>query len=631
LRLRDEVLNEEVDGYVKEQFVKVSDEVLLDFSYRSFYGFYRGDNVFSDKGGLVSLVAVVEKQYEVLRELAIEGKMAILWANMYDEQLLNKINQRFRLDQYRNVVYESNVGDIIADRGRQMEALGIRENLRLLGNNNLFVDTTEAHDKLLYIHDKLPGYQATTLDNGLPGLTYSTETWNRYWDFIGRLKSGEGEVEDVDESMGLDYVVQVDKVKDHPLNQGFMERYEGWEFGYDPTQHRLSKKMFVHKMSESGQLNRIIDNKPLLNPESESKINLMIKLKERALYPGAGYDVDVVNRSPEVREWIFNDTGDGTSNELYLEGILQTMEFTNVLNFFRPKRQFKNLRIESNTIGQKIIVFEHDGVTKWILTDANNFLNYQYEEQIPLQIQEGFGVLYERGWSALFSFNYWSGQAFSENWEKEWMKIRENIIKKMTSKAVIYTGRDSMSYLPYSKLSIYGSLSIEYRWWLVRNFFKLRKDNYLLKGMFYPSVEDKVVKRSYTSQLSGLEFLLDKGVEGRYEIDFHKGKEVEVKQVEVEREMNLKVDENVELYLEIPPDEIEVKLEGGISAKGGQGRLVIQVPEEDGIWTEEDFGELVEAELVRQNIEASKGQIYIEWLDYERREKETIIGFEFGE
>jgi len=80
------------------------------------------------------------------------------------------------------------------------------------------------------------------------------------------------------------------------------------------------------------------------------------------------------------------------------------------------------------------------------------------------------------------------------------------------------------------------------------------------------------------------------------------------------------------LELQIPPESIKVELKGGIE------RLVIQVPQDKkGPWEAEDFGELVEEELVRQSIEAETGQIYVDWLDYDRQPQETVIRFEMGE
>ena len=101
------------------------------------------------------------------------------------------------------------------------------------------------------------------------------------------------------------------------------------------------------------------------------------------------------------------------------------------------------------------------------------------------------------------------------------------------------------------------------------------------------------------------------------------GEVAEVKQIEVEKEWRLEVDDGVNLWLETAPEEIEVSL------GDNKDRLVVQVPEREGVWTEGDFGDLVEAELTRQNIEASRGQIYVDWLDYERQSQETVMRFKF--
>ncbi len=87
-------------------------------------------------------------------------------------------------------------------------------------------------------------------------------------------------------------------------------------------------------------------------------------------------------------------------------------------------------------------------------------------------------------------------------------------------------------------------------------------------------------------------------------------------------EADLVISNQVDLELEVAPDSIKVQVEGGME------RLVIEVPQKDDAWTEEDFGELVEAELERQNIEAQAGQIYVDWLDYDRNPQETVINFE---
>ena len=98
-------------------------------------------------------------------------------------------------------------------------------------------------------------------------------------------------------------------------------------------------------------------------------------------------------------------------------------------------------------------------------------------------------------------------------------------------------------------------------------------------------------------------------------------KVVEIDQLEVSSQ--LEVDDGVNLWLETAPEEIEVSL------GDNKDRLVVQVPEREGVWTEGDFGDLVEAELTRQNIEASRGQIYVDWLDYERQSQETVMRFKF--
>jgi len=102
--------------------------------------------------------------------------------------------------------------------------------------------------------------------------------------------------------------------------------------------------------------------------------------------------------------------------------------------------------------------------------------------------------------------------------------------------------------------------------------------------------------------------------------------EVDIQEVDVEIEEagEIRVAGEVDLWLATPPETIIVSL-----ADSGE-QIVVKVSEKEGDWQAEDFAELVDEELRNRGLSGSNGVILVKWFDYEEKEQETMIPFEYS-
>lgn len=109
----------------------------------------------------IDTVQVVLDNYPTLHQLALEGKIAVCFVDFTDPTFIKAVTELPGFRDSRNVVYMSNMVDILTSFGRKYDSVTRLEMLRAYEDsqkNPVFVDCPGMHGMVLRINNHLPQY-----------------------------------------------------------------------------------------------------------------------------------------------------------------------------------------------------------------------------------------------------------------------------------------------------------------------------------------------------------------------------------------------------------------------------------------------------------------------------------------
>ena len=114
-----EVVQSEENSILKEKFQSISQDRLLILikqmanSYENDHYNKTPDVFYNNENRTINVTAAIQKHYTMLRNFALQGKMAMLYADLSDPVILSEIQKLPQYTTSTNIVYLSNVADIL--------------------------------------------------------------------------------------------------------------------------------------------------------------------------------------------------------------------------------------------------------------------------------------------------------------------------------------------------------------------------------------------------------------------------------------------------------------------------------------------------------------------------------------
>lgn len=160
----DDVISREPNPAIQERLRNVSlEEIQKGFKRDHEYGNYVSSRtaIVPTDGSRVNVLAVIEKQFDMLHGLASEGNIGVGYADMTSPAVLEKIGAMPDFSSGSNVIYMSNVIDHLTHRGTDMSQLNSFDVLKQLGEGrNWFIDTTQnSLDYKIRAANQVPSYK----------------------------------------------------------------------------------------------------------------------------------------------------------------------------------------------------------------------------------------------------------------------------------------------------------------------------------------------------------------------------------------------------------------------------------------------------------------------------------------
>lgn len=163
--LFEEVISEEINSTVKSRFQAVDKNEIK----KQFKSIKDKSNVGSQSytemlipndSTRIDVLAVIQKQYELLHRMAVDGNIGIAYADITSPAVLEKIKSLPEFAEKRNIIYLSNIIDHLTRRGTNLDRINSFDVLKILGEEkNWFVDTTQnSLDYQLRVSNHVPKY-----------------------------------------------------------------------------------------------------------------------------------------------------------------------------------------------------------------------------------------------------------------------------------------------------------------------------------------------------------------------------------------------------------------------------------------------------------------------------------------
>ena len=183
LKYRDIVLANEKDPYVQERLRAVPIEDIKEHVIENrYYSYMVTDDPFSSQytqsiHARVEVGSVMKRNFSRLRQLAVENNIAVVLGDFLNPDLHKAINDLPGITESRNIIYTSNVVDIITERSQKMSRTSLMDGLQEIKGfpYNYIVDTTAADDYRLSLHKRMPSYKVDW-SKGYARLMFDDET-----------------------------------------------------------------------------------------------------------------------------------------------------------------------------------------------------------------------------------------------------------------------------------------------------------------------------------------------------------------------------------------------------------------------------------------------------------------------
>lgn len=158
--LEETILTIEPNPIVKEQMLTQRERLKMEWA-KNFTRFHKSDYT----------PYWMAEGYQVLHRLALDGNIAVLHADLFDERLLNSLSELQDWSSSKNLIYMANASDHIhrnvRNRYRKKEDFvqalnqNIISRLALLKGQNYFIDTTQSTGYKLRLKTEIPYFASS--------------------------------------------------------------------------------------------------------------------------------------------------------------------------------------------------------------------------------------------------------------------------------------------------------------------------------------------------------------------------------------------------------------------------------------------------------------------------------------